>query len=101
MLNSSAVTVKLAPPLGMTWSLNWRPWDELDVEVEVEMESKDMLDEDDEDVVGLTDVLDCEVSVTNAIVATIRMMTTTTTVTVVPIPLRLGIKAIRPPRCVL
>ena len=70
----------------------------------MKVESKDMLDEDDEDdedVVGLADVLDCELSVTNAIVATTRTMTTTTTITVAPIPLRLCIKAIRPPKCVL
>jgi len=57
---------------------------------------EDVAVEDVDDVLGLLDVLDCEVSVTKAIVATARTMTTATTTTVIPIALRLGFKQTHP-----
>jgi len=44
--------------------------------------------DDVDDLLGVEDVLDCEVSVTNAIVATARTMITTTTNKVIPMPRR-------------
>jgi hypothetical protein len=69
--------------------------------VEVDVESKDVLDEDVDDAVGFEDAFDCDVDIMKAVVATIKTKVTITAVNVAPIPLRSGIKAIRPSWSVL
>jgi len=72
-------------------------WVEVDVEdgvvwpalLEDEVISEEVVDD-----VPWIGVLVCEVSVTNAIVAIARTMTTATTITAVPIPLRRGVTQI-------
>jgi len=74
-------------------------WVEVDVEdgvvwpalLEDEVISEEVVDD-----VPWIGVLVCEVSVTNAIVAIARTMTTATTTTVIPIALRLGFKQTHP-----